>query len=59
MNINLIIIIVLEYILTLSGAYLFLHANDFKYKFLGFLLVLIGLGIASVILYISTTQMIV
>lgn len=55
MNINLIIIIVLEYILTLAGAYLFLHANDFKYKFLGFLLVLIGLGIACVNLYTSTT----
>lgn len=43
----------------LAGAYLFLHAKDFKYKFLGFLLTLIGLGIASVTLYISTTQMIV
>ena len=50
MNINPIIIIVLEYILTLAGAYLFLHADDFKYKFLGFLLVLIGLGIACVTL---------
>ena len=59
MDINPIIIIVLEYILTLAGAYLFLHTEDFKYKFLGFLFVLIGLGIASVILYISTTQMIV
>lgn len=47
MDINPIIIIVLEYILTLAGAYLFLHAEDFKYKFLGFLLVLIGLGIAT------------
>ena len=51
MNINMIIIIVIiEYILTLTGAYLFLHAEDFKYKFLGFLLALVGLGIASVIL---------
>lgn len=57
MDINPIIIIVLEYILTLAGAYLFLHAEDFKYKFLGFLLVLIGLGIACVTLQ-STTQMI-
>lgn len=59
MNINLIILLVLEYILTLAGTYLFLHVEDFKYKFLGFLLVLIGLGIACVTLYISTTQMIV
>lgn len=59
MNINPIIIIVLEYILTLSGAYLFLHANDFKYKFLGFLLVLIGLGITCVALYTSMIQIIV
>ena len=59
MSINLIIVIVLEYILTLAGAYLFLHAKDFKYKFLGILLVLIGVGIACVTLYISTTQIIV
>ena len=58
MNINLIILIVIGDILTLAGAYLFLHAEDFKYKFLGFLLVLIGLGIACVTL-LSTTQMIV
>lgn len=59
MNISPIIIIVLEYILTLAGAYLFLHAEDFKYKFLGFLLFLIGLGFACVTLCTSTTQMIV
>lgn len=54
MDINPIIIIVLEYILTLAGAYLFLHTEDFKYKFLGFLLVLIGLGIACVTLQSTT-----
>ena len=59
MNINLIILLVLGDILILAGAYLFLKAEDFKYKFLGFLLTLIGLGIASVTLYISTTQIIV
>lgn len=59
MNINLIILLVLGDVLMLAGAYLFLHAKDFKYKFLGFLLVLIGLGIACVTLYTSTTQMIV
>lgn len=52
MNINLIILLVIGDILMLAGAYLFLHANVFKYKFLGFLLTLIGLGIA-------TTQIIV
>ncbi len=59
MNINLTILLVIGDILILAGAYLFLHAKDFKYKFLGFLLTLIGLGIAGVTLYISTTQMIV
>ncbi len=59
MKINMIILLVLGDILMLAGAYLFLHTKDFKYKFLGFLLTLIGLGIASVTLYISTTQMIV
>lgn len=59
MNINPIIIIVLEYILTLAGAYLFLHAEDFKYKFPGFLLVLIGLGIACVVTYTFMIQIIV
>ena len=59
MNINLIILLVLGDILMLAGAYLFLHTNVFKYKFLGFLLTLIGLGIACVTLYISTIQMIV
>ena len=59
MNINLTILIVIGDILTLAGAYLFLHAEDFKYKFLGFRLFLIGLGIACVTLYISTIQMIV
>lgn len=59
MNINLIIIIILEYIPTLAGAYLFLHAEDFKYKFLGFLLVLIGLGIACVVIYTSMVQIII
>lgn len=59
MNINPIIIIVLEYILTLAGAYLFLHAEDFKYKFLGFLLVLIVLGIACVVTYQFMIQIIV
>lgn len=59
MNINLTILLVIGDILMLAGAYLFLKAEDFKYKFLGFLLALVGLEIASVILYISTTQMIV
>ena len=59
MNINLTILLVIGDILMLAGAYLFLKAEDFKYKFLGFLLALVGLGIASAILYISTTQMIV
>lgn len=54
MEINLIILLVLGDILMLAGAYLFLHAEDFKYKFLGFLLVLIGLGIACVTLQSTT-----
>ena len=56
MNINFIILIVIGYILTLSGGYLFLHAEKFKYKFLGFFFTLIGLSIVYIFL---TVQMIV
>lgn len=59
MDLNFIILIVLGYILALSGGYLFLHAEEFKYKFLGFLLFLIGLGIACVTIYTSMIQIIV
>ncbi len=52
MDLSFIILIVLGYILTLSGGYLFLHAEEFKYKFLGFLLILIGIGIACITLTI-------
>lgn len=50
-NINFIILI--GYILTLSGGYLFLHAEKFKYKFLGFFFTLIGLGIVYIFLTIQ------